>query len=70
MLGINDLVVNALPGLALGTYILIDSPVISGSLGSEVTGPISPDFFGTLRVVGNTLVLDVIGQPGTLVQIR
>lgn len=70
VLGINDLTVNTLPGLKLGTYVLIDSAAISGSLGSKVTGPISPEFFGLLRVAGNTLVLDVISQPGTLVQIR
>lgn len=70
VLGINDLAVNTLPGLKLGTYVLIDSAAISGSLDSKVTGPISPEFFGTLRVAGNTLVLDVISQPGTLVQIR
>ncbi len=70
VLGIDDLAVNPLAGLAVGTYVLFDSAAISGTLGSEVTGRISPEFYGTLRVAGSTLVLDVSYPPGVLLKVR
>jgi autotransporter-associated beta strand protein len=62
----SDFHFTALSGFGNGTYTLIDAGTISGSLGSNLTGPIG-DYSGTLSISGNDLVLNVVPEPGTWV---
>jgi len=54
-----------LSGFGIGTYTLIDAGTISGSLGSNHSGPIG-NYSGTLSTSGNDLILTVaVPEPGT-----
>jgi autotransporter-associated beta strand protein len=61
VLGLNDFVFTNLGGLQLGTYKLITSGGITGTLdAANLTGPIAAGLVGTLQITGNDVELVVI----------
>ena len=54
-----------LSGFGPGEYTLIDAGSISGSLGSGTSGTID-DYQANIAVQGDSLVLNVVPEPGTL----
>lgn len=62
----SDFTFSALSGFGEGTYTLIDAGTISGSLGSNLSGPIVGNYTGTLSIAGGDLVLTVVPEPCTL----
>jgi fibronectin-binding autotransporter adhesin len=68
VLELDDFLFTLLGGFAQGDYVLIDgnSP-INGTLGPNVSGLISPNFFATLQFANGTndLILHVVPEPGS-----
>jgi autotransporter-associated beta strand protein len=62
----SDFTFTALNKFGKGTYMLIDAKIISGSLGSNLTGTIG-DYSATLSKLGNDLILTVVPEPGAWV---
>jgi hypothetical protein len=65
-LDFSDFNFTALSGFGIGTYTLIDAVIISGNLGSNLSGTIS-GFSATLYKSGNDLILNVVPEPGACV---
>jgi hypothetical protein len=61
-----DFMYTALSGFGAGEYVLIDAGVISGSLGTNLSGAVG-GLPATLKVSGNDLVLNVVPEPGVWV---